>query len=96
MPWQDLLGELASRIGGAEDDSHGSDLPPGRTGRVRTGLTVARPCRIPTGFRRTVVNIDEKVPRSGGAAKGARDGVRCAGAPYAASSAVHDNDIGAE
>ncbi|GAA0299069.1 hypothetical protein GCM10009540_17860 [Streptomyces turgidiscabies] len=92
----DLLGELASRIGGAEDDSHGSDLPPGHTRLVRTGLTVARPCRIPTGFRRTVVNIDEKVPRSGSSAKGAWNGVRRAGAPYGASSSVHDNEIGAE
>jgi len=30
---------------------------------------VARPCRIPTGFRRTVVDIGQTVPRDTGMAK---------------------------
>ncbi|GAA1237748.1 hypothetical protein GCM10009646_27570 [Streptomyces aureus] len=50
-------------------DSCGSDSRgPRPSGRVAR-LTVARPCRIPTGFRVAVVNIGQTVPRKGRTAK---------------------------
>ncbi|GAA2300583.1 hypothetical protein SVIO_022120 [Streptomyces violaceusniger] len=61
------LREFASHLGGAQDDGRGSDSRDVPFGYVP--FTVARPCRIPTGFRQTIVDIASTVPRAGCLAK---------------------------